>query len=114
MSHLTSSEWNDNRREYYRLRLPHGAQLVAVIQGLPFKVLDISERGMRLDKGNVPHSNHTVQGVVNWNHGSHSYFIGQLGRINKGNRIVHFVSGISTRDILNEQRHLIRKYPLFR
>jgi len=101
-----------NRRRFFRLRLPEDAMLKATIFGQTYDVIEVAELSLCVTSRNVRHRSRHCKGVVYWSDGSGSDFTGELGHRNHSGRAILNVQGITTKDIVNETRRLIARYPL--
>lgn len=103
---------HENRRKIYRLRLPEAATLRATICNHSYEVVEVSERSICLKSRYVKNINGQCAGVLYWSDGSESNFFGEAGHLIHLGRLILNVSGISTKDIVNETRRLIVRFPL--
>lgn len=109
-----SNQHSINRRQLFRMRLPHRDKLNVVFGGLLFKVVEISERGIRIEGTSVPNHNGVCRGEITWNDGRTSEIQGIVGRIDGNELVIVQVEGINMSDIVDEQRRVnrLKIYPV--
>ena len=105
---------NRDRRATFRLRLPRQEKLIATIADVEHIVLEISEQSVVVDAAEVPNRNGVCTGVIHWDDEHSSTFQGTLGVPALGGRLIKDVTGITMRDMVRQQRKLIRLYPSVR
>ena len=103
-----------DRRATFRLRLPKQEKLIATIGHIDHVVLEISEQSLVVDATEVPNRQGVCTGVVYWDEEHSSEFKGRLWGPALGGRIIKNVTGITMRDMVRQQRKLIRLYPAVR
>lgn len=100
-----------NRREFYRLRLPEDAMLKATIFGQSCDVIEVAELSLCVTARDVKSFNGHCAGVVYWSDGSRSEFSGEVGHLTHLGRSILNIQGIATREIVNETRRVIVRFP---
>jgi hypothetical protein len=100
-----------NHRWCFRLRLPEAAVLKATIFGESFDVIEVAERSLCVTAKDVKSFNGHCAGVIKWSDGSHSNFTGDVGHGTQQGRLIFNVKGVTTRDIVNETRRVIVRFP---
>lgn len=99
-------------RRVFRLKLPSEDMLKAVINDQVYLVQEVAEYSLWLTVPDIVGCRDAVSGTVIWNNGEESQFQGEVGRINKGARVIWNVTGIGMQDVVREQRRLLAKYPV--
>lgn len=102
------------RRRVFRLRLPVGATLLAVIGGVKFTVLEVSELSLLLAAESVPNHEGICRGVIYWTPDERSEFSGTVGATVNNRVIIHDVEGITMSHMVRQQRRVINRYPAIR
>ena len=114
MNEEQSHKTDQDRRATFRLRLPRQQQLIAKIANIDHVVLEISEQSIVVDATEVPNRNGICTGVICWDDEHRSEFRGRLWVPALGGRVIKNVTGITLRDMVRQQRKLIRLYPAVR
>ncbi|HEX7555552.1 MAG TPA: PilZ domain-containing protein [Leptolinea sp.] len=98
------------RRQYYRLIYPPEIAPEVVILGTSFRVLDISEKGMRFRKDFSTRldTGQSVQGVVTFPDSSKYEFKGYVLRVVNREAVVIFLKNLPYQKIMAEQLYLQR------
>ena len=109
-----TSEDGRNRRQFFRLVLPPGEELVTWIGDSEHLVNEISERSLRFTTPYVPNTRGVCEGLIQWSDGRITYFRGLIGPLNQSFRVIIDVFGIMMQDVIREQRRLLAKYPMLK
>ncbi|GAP22535.1 PilZ domain-containing protein [Leptolinea tardivitalis] len=98
------------RRQYYRLIYPPELAPEVVISSITFKVLDISEKGVRFRKdfNTRLDTGQTVQGVVIFQDLSKFEFKGYVLRVVNREAVVIFLKNLPYQKIMTEQLYIQR------
>src|SRR5438552_2054468 len=102
----------DNRRNFYRLNYPEAYHPKLRMNGANYRVLDLSEQGLRFHMGTASGSVHLqdeVVGTLNFTDGESFIIRGNVSRVNEGEISVNLKVPIALRKIMAEQRILIEK-----
>lgn len=100
-----------NRRRVFRLKLPPGEELKAVINGQAYSVVEVAEFSLMVDCEEVQSTDGKCSGTIYWSDESESEFRGEIGRLNGNQRVVVNIRGISMPDVIGQQRRMLLKYP---
>ena len=103
-----------HQREHYRVAYPTALRPKLVVQGVPFDVVDISERGIRFRLGQTtaPEPGFEVQGDVRFKRGDSITIRGTVLRVHDGEVAARLEEGIPLRVIMEEQRFLLARHRL--
>jgi len=98
------------RRQYYRLTYPPEYAPEAVILGITFRVMDISEKGIRFRKDFSTRldTGQSVSGVVIFQDLSKFEFKGYVLRVVNREAVVIFLKNLSYQKIMSEQLYIQR------
>jgi hypothetical protein len=98
------------RRQYYRLMYPPELAPEVVILGITFRVLDISEKGIRFRKDFYTRldTGQSVRGVVIFQDLSKYEFQGYVLRVVNREAVVIFLKNLPYKKIMTEQLFLQR------
>lgn len=104
------------RREFFRLRYPLSSRPTLLIRSRTFLVAELSEKGLRLaDQRGGPQfavePGQQISGRINLPSGDVE-ITGKVLRRDRQEVIVADVEGISFQKLLEEQRRLIKAYPM--
>ncbi len=102
---------SENRRSRFRLRFPRSAPLAASIGGMNFEVVEIAEHSLVVTTKQVLNADGKCSGVVYWSNGDSSPFTGEMGRLSGHGRVIWNIRGITTGNVLKEQRRLLKIFP---
>ena len=99
-----------NRRQFYRVSFPKGAEISVRVGGVTYQVVDISESGIKIVGTGVPTTpDGTYVGEVIWYDGATTAFEGHIQRELNNQTALCEVEGIPYQRIIEEQRRLIRE-----
>ncbi|WP_295894347.1 PilZ domain-containing protein [uncultured Vibrio sp.] len=109
------SEDSVQKRQYYRLKYPKKAMPVMIIQDARYHVSEVSEKGIRfvIDDPNRVHHGLDMSGILSLHDDSQVCVEGSVLRLDKNEVIILLTKGPSFKDMVQEQRHIRQKYPVF-
>jgi hypothetical protein len=101
-----------SRREFFRLPYPITSGATLAVDGSNYKVGEISERGLRVvtGVGRFPLDTH-VEGTLTLTTGQRCPISGKVLRIEGDAFVLKLERGPSTRDVIQEQRHVAKNFP---
>lgn len=102
-----------NRREHYRIVYPIRARPRLRVGKAVFPVLDLCERGLRFlhpDPDSLQ-LGQTIRGRVSFGDGTSMVVEGEVMRTGRSEAVLHLAIRIPPARILQEQRHLIGRFP---
>jgi hypothetical protein len=107
--------YNENKREYYRIIYPLSCRPKIIILGLEYEVVDVSEHGIRfhVEKTLNLKTGLEINAEIIFHDGEAVTVVGKILRIVKNKVILNLSKGIPLKKIVNEQRYLIKNYPHF-
>ena len=99
----------DSPREYYRIAYPAKARPRLDVSGFEFEVLDLSERGIRFQLGQMaaPEPGHQLKGTVKFMRGVTAPVWGTILRVRDGQVAALLEEGVPASVIRAEQRFLL-------
>lgn len=111
-----NSDKAQQRRQYFRLVFPRQGRLqLKTNSGQSFPIVDMSEKGLRLDfDASQSLRNHqVVSGEICFHDGHRSKVAGKVIRKDSRGSAIMLDLGVETRDMIHEQVHVMRNYPMF-
>lgn len=101
-----------SRREYFRLPYPVTSGAVLTVDGVDYKVEEISERGLRIAGTAEPLAvDAPVEGTLLLTVGQRCTVSGKVLRVEANVTVVRLEKGLAWTDVVREQRHLAKTYP---
>jgi hypothetical protein len=105
---------NANRRQHFRLTYPPDAGPLLVVRGAEIRVLELSERGLRLTpSAGGPTAGERLEGVLRFPDGVEIPIEGVTLRAAGAPVTIRLVAGVGLDRMLVEQRRILRDYPDF-
>ncbi len=103
----------ENRRTYYRLYYSESHCPLFRMNGVNYKVLDLSEEGLRFEniKSSKISFNDALAGTLNFPDGETYLVRGGITRLSDADVSVKLKTPLPLRKIVAEQRELISKFP---
>ena len=101
-----------SRREFFRLPYPVTTGATLAVEGVKYKVGEVSERGLRIvsDLGKFA-LEAEVRGELILTMGVRCTVSGRVLRVEDGAVVVKLERGPTTYDVIREQRHLTKTFP---
>jgi hypothetical protein len=101
-----------SRREYFRLPYPITSGAALAVDGANYKVAEVSERGLRVVSGvgRFP-VEATITGTLTLATGVRCQVTGTVLRIDADCFIVKLERGLSSTDVIREQRYVSKVFP---
>jgi hypothetical protein len=111
---MEDSEWGRERpekRQFFRIKYPPDEQPTLHIHETDFKVIDISEGGVRFlcDIQGGFEVNQVVEAMITFHDGESEPLFGRVSRILGEEVAIQTSHGITFNRAMKEQRHLIQK-----
>lgn len=102
-----------DRREHYRIVYPSRARPKLTVGETHYWVVDMCERGLRFlhPQADSLEVGQTVRGTVLFADGSSMAVEGEVMRVGTGEAVLHLAVPVPAARILQEQRHLISRFP---
>lgn len=102
----------NNRRNHFRLPYPPNAGPVLKLGTQEFRVLELSEQGLRVaTESRLPQNNH-ISGALRFDDGEEIEIEGTMARTHAFT-VVKLTRGIGLPRMLAEQRRILAEYPDF-
>lgn len=104
-----------NKRQYYRLRYPTYAALTLSTPLGDLAVVEISERGLRIEVGeDCPlRVGDQVCGAIHLHSGGRLSVEGRAGRLDGSEMVILDIEGITFGSMIEEQQFMVQNYPSF-
>ena len=101
-----------SRRECFRLPYPVTTGAVLAMEGVSYKVDELSERGLRIvtGVGRFP-VDARIEGMLTLTAGLRCLVKGTVLRVDENSFVVQLEKGPTCYDVIREQRHLARTHP---
>ncbi|BCL73489.1 conserved hypothetical protein [Vibrio nigripulchritudo MADA3029] len=105
----------EQKRKYYRLRYPKQERPVLRVKDQYYHICEVSEKGIRVLMANVAslYRGLSMAGTLRLNANTHIPVEGSLLRFDKNEVIFQLSKGPSLKNMVEEQRHIRKKYPTF-
>jgi hypothetical protein len=100
------------RREFFRFPYPVSTNALLSIDGVGYKVDEISEGGLRISNGIERFSVDTpLQGMLTLTMGKCCKVAGKVLRVGADHVVVKLQAGPTCYDVIREQRHVNKSFP---
>lgn len=100
------------RREFFRFPYPVSTNALLSIDGVGYKVGEISEGGLRVISGVGRFAvDSTVQGMLTLTMGKCCKVTGKVLRIGEDHFVLRLQAGPTCYDVIREQRHVTKLFP---
>jgi hypothetical protein len=107
-----ASQVESEQRACYRMNYPRGARPILKIGSESYEVVEISEDGLRFDRGVHPPEHHTeVQGIICFRDGEQQAIEGTVIRQDGNETVMMLNRGVPFSRMMREQRYMLSKYP---
>jgi hypothetical protein len=101
-----------SRREFFRLPYPITTGAVLSLEGARYKVVEISERGLRVASGAGQFPLHAqLEGTLTLTAGLACKVSGTVLRVDEHGFVLQLFKGPTCYDVIREQRHLAKLFP---
>ncbi|MBD2858207.1 PilZ domain-containing protein [Spongiibacter sp. KMU-158] len=103
-------------RQHFRLVFPRQGRLhLKTASGQQFPIVDISEKGLKLDFDSAQELklHQFVGGEIRFHDGNKIKVLGKVIRKDSRGAALHLDLGVTSRDMLREQVHIMQRYPMF-
>lgn len=105
----------EQKRQFYRLKYPKRARPYVRLGEEMFQVTEVSEGGMRMivNNFNSMYKGLSIKGILNLNDEDQVEIEGAVLRFDQGEVIVQLRKGPTFKIMVEQQRHIKTKYPVF-
>ena len=109
-----SRQKDNNRRRRFRVQLPPDLMLRATLNGIDYDVIEIAELSLVVTAKYVVNVDGACYGTIQWSDGRVAKISGEIDRLSHTGRVINQIQGITSPDVLKEQRRLLRTFPAVR
>ncbi len=108
------TDTQSNQRQFYRLVYPFSQMPVMIVNDDEFGVTEVSEKGLIFEgkKSNKFKVGDWITGLIRFKDGQTAKIAGKAIRINRNYIVVGQLQGLTFRNLINEQRNIIRRFAL--
>jgi hypothetical protein len=100
------------RREFFRFPYPVSTNALLSVDGVGYKVGEISEGGLRIVSGVSGFSvDSTIDGMLTLTMGKACKVTGKVLRVGEDHVVVKLMAGPTCYDVIREQRHVNKSFP---